>query len=225
LWTAREKLKQKGGDRKSEEYQLNKSSIDFTWGEYCEEIGIVQQTANRWLNGWFPEQLDLPDKPKICRSNFKDNMEKIKIKIDSREKAPYQFQNSEVGILSIGDYSICGLEDSISIERKELGDLIGCLTSGRERFEKELFKGKALDYFALVIEASLSDIANGLYRSEMQAKAAIQSLLTFSIRYHLPVWFTGSREYGQRVTESLLLKFAREIEKRFERIEKGANHE
>ncbi len=138
----------------------------------------------------------------------------IKIKIDSREQKAYHFENSEVGTLKIGDYSICGLENHISIERKELNDLIGCLTTGRERFKKELFKGKALDYFALVIEASLSDLANGHYRSQMGAKSAIQSLLAFSIRYGLPVWFAESREYGQRLTESLLCKYAKQIEKK-----------
>ena len=142
----------------------------------------------------------------------------ITIKIDSREQRPYEFQNSEVGTLSIGDYSICGLEDYISIERKELNDLIGCLNTGRERFERELYKARALDYFALIVEASLSDLANGNYRSQMGPKSAIQSLLAFSVRYRLPIWFCESRKYGQRVTESLLLKYEGEIEKKFENI-------
>ena len=108
------------------------------------------------------------------------------------------------------------------VERKELNDLIGCLTNGRKRFEKELYRGKALDYMALVVEATLSDIVNHNYRSEMQPKAAIQSLLAFSIRYMLPIWFCESRQYGQRVTESLLLKYARELEKRIECLQGGA---
>ena len=140
----------------------------------------------------------------------------LKIKIDSREQLPYGFENpSEIGTLTIGDYSILGLEDSISIERKELNDLIGCLTTGRERFERELYKARVLDYFALVVEASLSDLANGNYRSQMGPKSAIQSLLAFSIRYRLPIFFTENREYGQRVTESLLCKYAMEIEKKY----------
>ena len=144
----------------------------------------------------------------------------IKVKIDSREQLAYEFKTpSEIGTIPIGDYSICGLEDHIAIERKELNDLIGCLTIGRERFERELSKSRGLEYFALIIEASLSDLANGNYRSQMEPKSAIQSLLAFSIRYRLPVWFAESREYGQRFTESLLLKFAREIEKQFKVIE------
>ena len=140
----------------------------------------------------------------------------MKIKVDSREQKPYEFENSEVGTIPVGDYSIPGLEDYIAVERKELNDLIGCLTTGRDRFERELHKGRALDYFALVIEGSLSDLANGHYRSKMEPKAAVQSLLAFSIRYRLPVFFCENREYGQRVTESLLCKYSREIERKYQ---------
>jgi DNA excision repair protein ERCC-4 len=119
------------------------------------------------------------------------------IKIDSREQKPYTFDTpSEGGTVPAGDY----------------GD--------RQRFEKELHKGKALEYFAVVIEGSLSDIALGNYRSKMQPKAAVQSLLAFSVRYRLPVFFCESREYGQRITESLLCKYARELEKNLTKLSK-----
>jgi len=140
------------------------------------------------------------------------------IKTDTREQLPYKFETlSEIGTVRVGDYSISGLEDCIAIERKELNDLIGCLTTGRERFKKELYKGKALDYFALVVEASLADIVNGRYRSDMNPKSAIQSLLAFSVRYKLPIFFAENREYGARVTESLLCKYSRELEKKIKR--------
>lgn len=146
----------------------------------------------------------------------------MKILIDSREQRPYEFENpSEVKTLSCGDYSIMGLEDYVAVERKTLDDLIGCLTAGRDRFERELFKGRSLDYFCLVIECSLSDLANGNYRSQMGPKSAVQSLLAFSIRYRLPVFFCENRKYGQRVTESLLCKYAREIEQKFNLIQEG----
>ncbi len=141
----------------------------------------------------------------------------ITIKIDTREQRPYSFTlPTETGTLSIGDYSIRGLEDLVAIERKELNDLISCLAQDRERFEKELFKGRALEYFAIVIEGTLEDLAQGRYQSKMHPKSAIQSLIAFSIRYRLPIWFCSSREYAGRLTESLLEKFAGEIHKRFD---------
>jgi len=40
----------------------------------------------------------------------------MRIKIDSREQQPYEFQSpSEVGTVPLGDYSICGLENHIAI--------------------------------------------------------------------------------------------------------------
>lgn len=131
---------------------------------------------------------------------------------DSREQLAYQFKTSHTcGALKTGDYSLEGFEDKIAIERKTLEDLIGCLCSGRKRFERELARGQELDYFALVIECSFSDLVEGNYRSKMTPKSAIQSLLTFSVRYKLPIFFCDNRAYGQRVTESLLLKYAKEL--------------
>lgn len=147
----------------------------------------------------------------------------MKIIIDSREQLPYKFQTPAIrGTLHTGDYSIAGLENFISIERKSLDDLVGCLCIGRQRFERELHRGKALDFFALVIEASLSDLVNGNFRSKMTPKSAIQSLMAFSIRYRLPVFFVENRKYGARITESLLLKYSKEMQKRVETILKAA---
>jgi DNA excision repair protein ERCC-4 len=133
------------------------------------------------------------------------------IKVDTREQLPYSFTTSaEIGTLSVGDHSLKGSEDAISIERKSINDLVGCLTHDRDRFERELSKARAMDYFALVIEASLRDILNHRYHSKALPKSIIQSLIAFSVRYRLPVWFAENRYYAQRVTESLLSKFERE---------------
>ncbi len=144
------------------------------------------------------------------------------IKIDSREQLPYVFDiPSVVGKLDTGDYSVKGLEGCVAVERKSLDDLIGSITTGRERFKKELQRGKGLDYFALVVEGTLQDIAEHRYRSKMLPKAAIQSLIAFSVRYRLPVFFVENRAYGQRITESLLTKYAREIEMKAKLMEQS----
>jgi ERCC4-type nuclease len=145
------------------------------------------------------------------------------IVVDTREQLPYKFKTPAIkGTLTTGDYSIAGLEHLVAIERKTLPDLIGCLCGGRERFERELYRGRALDFFCLVIEASLTDIVSGNYRSQMTSRAAIQSLMAFTIRYRLPIFFVETRNYGARVTESLLLKYAKEMEKRVEAVQKMA---
>jgi DNA excision repair protein ERCC-4 len=139
------------------------------------------------------------------------------ILIDTREQLPYSFKTeSRTARLETGDYSLLGAENRVGIERKTLGDLVGSLSCGRERFEKELARARGFEYFAIIIESSFSELAGGVYRSNMNPRAAVQSLLTFSIRYGLPVFFAGSRENGSEITESLLLKYARECVKRAE---------
>ena len=89
----------------------------------------------------------------------------MKIIQDSREQAPYAFNAPryagtvvEVGTLQTGDYSLHGLTDRIALERKSLSDLCGTLTAGRERFKRECERGRGLEYFALMIEASMPEV-------------------------------------------------------------------
>ena len=109
--------------------------------------------------------------------------------IDTREQLPFTFERFpdvavESGALSTGDYSLAGFESVIACERKELNDLIACLQNGnRERFEKELARGAALHRFCVLVEASLEDISRHRYKSQMEPKAALQSIFAFQIRY------------------------------------------
>ena len=85
----------------------------------------------------------------------------IKILIDSREQAPFSSQGYEVdpepAILPVGDYSLPGIEDRVAVDRKRLEDLMSCLMAdNRDRFEKELARGRAYYLFCVVIESPLS---------------------------------------------------------------------
>ncbi len=140
--------------------------------------------------------------------------------IDTREQAPYTFERFNVEIvratLPVGDYSLPGFEDKVAIERKELNDLIACLMNGnRERFERELAKARHYELFAVVVEGSLSDISKGEYRSEMKPHAALQSIITFQVRYRVPFVWAGNRAGAEYVTHWMLEKYLAEIEKRF----------
>jgi ERCC4-type nuclease len=142
--------------------------------------------------------------------------------IDSREQLPYTFSvPSIVGTLTVGDYSICGLESRISIERKSLPDLLQSLTRGRERFEKELAKAKSYDWFYVMVECSPSDILEGRYDAQVHPSAAWESICTFSVR-HCPFLFCESREIGARLVESILVKYAREFFKTVEAVQRAS---
>lgn len=147
---------------------------------------------------------------------------------DSREQAPYVFAASryegvevETGTLAAGDYSLAGLADRVAVERKELSDLVQCLGRERERFERELQRGAALDTFAVVVEASWADLAGGKYRSRLNPHAACQSVAAFMGRYRAPFLFAGSRAAAEYVTWSFLRQYLESARRRWHSIVKA----
>jgi DNA excision repair protein ERCC-4 len=155
----------------------------------------------------------------------------MKILIDSREQLPYAFQGYEVEIenqnLPVGDYSLSGFKDRAAIERKTLPDLIGCLMgSNRDRFEKELIKGRTYDLFVVVVEAALADVSQGRYKSEMKPHAALQSIIAFQVRYRgVPFVWAGNRAGAEYYTYWLLSKYLREIGERYKLAVKSQTDE
>ena len=150
----------------------------------------------------------------------------MRILIDSREQAPYLFRGfdveTEVVALPVGDYSLPGFTDKVAIERKELNDLISCLMNGnRDRFERELAKARHFDLFAVVVQAPLSAVSRGQYRSEMKTQAALQSILTFQVRYRVAFVWAGNRADAEYIVHGLLSKYLREIGERFKMATKG----
>ena len=116
----------------------------------------------------------------------------------------------EVKCLKTGDYSLVGYEDEIAVERKTLGDLIGCLSSSRDRFVKELERAQQLQYFAVIIEATWGEIVSGQYRSKLHVNSANGSICAWEIRYKVPFFCCGNQELAARKCESLLRKYHRE---------------
>lgn len=152
----------------------------------------------------------------------------MKIVIDTREQAPFPFSHSgyvgtvtEPGALAIGDYSLAGLNDKVAIERKNLPDLVACLGRERERFERELQRGAALEAFAVVVEASWHDLSSGNYRSALKPHAACQSVLAFTGRYRVPFLFAGSRPAAEYMTWGFLRQYLEHARKRYKNIVKS----
>jgi ERCC4-type nuclease len=148
----------------------------------------------------------------------------IRIVVDTREQHPYTFSaypDVEVirAALPTGDFSLPGFEDRISLERKSLDDLIGCLSQSRARFSKELARARKFEMFSVICEFPLQDLILGRYRSHMKSAAVIASISAFSVRYRVPFLFCGNRAGGELMTYSLLSKFAREVRIRFEALE------
>lgn len=150
----------------------------------------------------------------------------MKIICDTREQAPFDFDKYEcevaTGTLNTGDYSLAGLEDRVAVERKSLDDLMGCLVGdGRERFERELARARGLDSFAVVVEASFQDMAEGRYRSRMKPHAALQSVLAFQVRYGVPFVWAGNRAGAEYAAFHVLRHYLREAQERLKAVVKA----
>jgi ERCC4-type nuclease len=97
--------------------------------------------------------------------------------IDTREQFPIKFKDSKLVKLSCGDYTTTGsLYSDVFIERKSLPDLVGTLTSGLDRFKREVKRASDLGYYLVVLvedkfenalnwspDNSFSKFANGKY--------------------------------------------------------------
>lgn len=148
----------------------------------------------------------------------------MQIVIDSREQCPFTFEHERyevetvAGTLDVGDYSLAGLTDKVAVERKSLPDLVMCLGRERERFERELARGAALDAFAVVCEGSWAELAGGQYRSQLKPHAACQSVAAFMVRYRCPFVFSGSRAAAEYVAWSFLRQYLEGARKRWKTI-------
>jgi len=143
---------------------------------------------------------------------------------DSREQAPLDITAYpvEIATLPVGDYGVRGFSDwsnpAFIVERKSLGDLIGSLTFGRERFWKELEKMRQFRFAALVIEADRTDIEQHVYRSAATPESVFQSLTAIMVRCGIHVVFCGDAEGAARMVESLVRQFVRGIERDVARL-------
>ena len=139
----------------------------------------------------------------------------MKIIIDTREQRPFDFlsQNGDIevvkGTLSLGDYSLAGLESFVAVERKSLADLVMCLGTERERFHRELMRAAALEAFCVVVEASWQELAAGKYRSKLSPASGMASVLAFMARHRIPFLFAGNRANAEAVTAGFLRQYVK----------------
>ena len=93
-------------------------------------------------------------------------MQKISIIIDTREQTPWHFPSFLAsvsrGTLRTGDYALAG-DEFYAIERKSLDDFAATISSGWERFKRELDRMDLMDAKTIIVEASINDIINHDY--------------------------------------------------------------
>jgi ERCC4-type nuclease len=130
--------------------------------------------------------------------------------IDTREQRPLDLAPlaTITGTLNTGDYSVVGLETIIAVERKELSDLLGCVGTERERFEREVLRLLAYPVRCLVVESTWSEIEAAEWRSKITAAAAVGSLLGW-MAMGLPIIMAGDHQRAGRFVAKMLFTAAR----------------
>ena len=130
--------------------------------------------------------------------------------IDSREQCPLDLAplRSVTGTLATGDYSIRGLENVIAVERKSLPDLLSCIGTARERFDREVQRLLAYPCRAIVVEATWLELEQGGWWSQVTPTAAVGSVLGW-IAAGVPIIMAGDHTRAGRVVSRLLFIAAR----------------
>jgi len=129
------------------------------------------------------------------------------IVVDTREQRPYFFKGAVKAALPAGDYSIVGLEHHITIERKMKADCYSSLGANRERFAREMKRLTEYKYAAVVVESSLTDFLLPPARSKLHPHAAINTLVSWSVKYGVHIYFADSRKLARGLTYRILEKF------------------
>jgi ERCC4-type nuclease len=109
--------------------------------------------------------------------------------------------------LDSGDYSLLGCEEWICYERKTMGDLIGCLSHSRERFIDELRRAQRIPEFYVIVESSYQSLLRGDYRSQMNPRAAWESVIAMQGRFKVPFLFAQTPEIAAKLCESILVRW------------------
>ncbi len=129
---------------------------------------------------------------------------------DSREQNPFVLPSlkTEIGTLTTGDYSIKGLENVIACERKSLEDLLMCVGTERERFDREMLRILAYPHKLLIIEATWLDIESGIWRPRVTAAAVRGSLLAWMAQ-GIPIFFGRDHKTAAGIAAHWLFLAAR----------------
>ena len=86
----------------------------------------------------------------------------FEITIDRREQRPWSFSPEvakvRLGTVRTGDYCVTG-DGGFAVERKSLNDFLGTISTGWERFQREINRASVAGFhLPVIVEARFSDI-------------------------------------------------------------------
>lgn len=152
---------------------------------------------------------------------------------DTREQCPLSFSESVevvVDTLHTGDYSLAGATDRVALERKSLDDLVGTLVTAYwrkddeppKRFERELERMRSFDLRAVIVEASLTDLAKHRYVSMTHPSSVFGAICSIHANYGVPFIFAETRAVAGRLVERLITAYAHKMQRDAAKAESAA---
>ncbi len=131
--------------------------------------------------------------------------------VDTREQNPFSFARFRgwfAGVekrpLRIGDYSLAGLEEVCTVERKDLSDLVHSFTVERPVFVDRLRQMIRYPQRLLVITAALSQVKSRYSYSNVSPNKITQSLVAVLAGLQVPFLCVETHELGEEIVASYL---------------------
>lgn len=123
------------------------------------------------------------------------------ILIDTREQSQLEFPkvtDVQKVCLPVGDYAVkfSGVyEVPVVFERKGINDLYGTLSSGYERFKREINRAKESNIkLIIIVEGTLTQVLKGVKFSKRTPISIIYQLFTLRVRHDIETVFCKDRE-------------------------------
>jgi ERCC4-type nuclease len=138
----------------------------------------------------------------------------FRIVVDTREQEAFSFTCPVLHCkLDAGDYSVAGFESRVAVERKSLADFTHTVIHDFARFCVELDKLAHMEAACIVVEADLDAVLRGRHAETLRGVTP-RSLLGASVhvaqRFHVPVFWCGSRQAACAFTDAFLRAFVRQ---------------
>ena len=150
----------------------------------------------------------------------------MRVTIDTREPWPHPWakclpEGWELvrESLDTGDVVLSALPDGAVIERKTPSDMASCIGANRERFERELKRGRYVGKLVVVIEGALADVCAA--SRGISHNAIVGTLAAWTLRY-CPFVFAGSAQAAADFAFRILAAQVRDGERMAKAISRPA---
>jgi hypothetical protein len=156
----------------------------------------------------------MPLLPKNIMANFfqkNPELDKLKILVDTREQQPLSFDRSMKMKLDFGDYAIGAPHyDYTYVDRKSESDFKSTLSTGFERFKREIERAKKFSSFIfVVVESSIEKIIENNNFGPHQANLSYiwhnTRVLSHEYKDNCQFLFSGSRAMSEFLIPKILL--------------------